>query len=96
MALIKDRILENGVLTKYHRIVSLNSITNDQIIIEVASYTSEEKRQEEIEAMSQEEPMMDVYIDTTYISKEYDEETTIQSAYQYLKTLDEFKGSING
>ena len=47
MALNKKIQLENGVEVNYHRIVSVNEIINDQTIIEVASYTSEEKRGEE-------------------------------------------------
>ena len=47
MALSKNITLENGVATNYHRVVSMNTITNIQNIIEVASYTSKEKREEE-------------------------------------------------
>ena len=44
MALIKEIELNNGVKVNYHRIVSVNNITNHVSIIEVASYTSKEKR----------------------------------------------------
>ena len=47
MALLKEIELENGVKVNYHRIVSLVKITNNANIIELASYTSKEKRQEE-------------------------------------------------
>ena len=40
MALKKEIELENGIIVNYHRIVSINKITNDCNIIEVASYTS--------------------------------------------------------
>ena len=46
MALSKKIENENGVTTNYHRIVSINEIVNEQTLIEVASYTSEEKREE--------------------------------------------------
>ena len=49
MALDKTIVLNNGITVNYHRIVSINNITNNQSIIEVASYTSSEKRQEEKE-----------------------------------------------
>lgn len=92
MGLIKTIELDNGIITNYHRIVSLNKITNVANIIEVASYTSKAKRDNEIEAMQNQESM-DVFIDTTYISKEYDADETITDAYDYLKTLDEFKNA---
>ena len=93
MALQKEIVLDNGVIVNYHRIVSINKITNNSIIIEVASYTSEEKRQEEIEyyASSELDKSMNVFIDTTYINTDYDENKTIQDLYNYLKTTDKFK-----
>ena len=51
MALKNEIELENGIILNYHRIVSINKITNNSIIIEVASYINERKRQEEIEAL---------------------------------------------
>ena len=47
MALIKEITLENGIIINYHRVVSVNNITNHSSIIEVASYTSKAKREEE-------------------------------------------------
>lgn len=95
MALQKEIELENGILVNYHRIVSINKITNENVIIEVASYTSEEKRQEEIEYYNSqdEDKQMNVYIDTTYENCEYDESKTIQDYYDYLKTTDKFKNA---
>lgn len=88
MALKKQIELENGIITNYHRIVSINKITNNSIIIEVASYTSESKRQEENEKVGQQ---MNVFIDTTFLNKEYSETETIKDLYNYLKTTDKFK-----
>lgn len=98
MALSKKIQLENGVEVNYHRIVSINNIINEQTIIEVASYTSEEKREEERNALlgakkSGEATPINVFIDTKYISKEYDEKSTAENCYKYLKTLDEFKNA---
>ena len=92
MGLRKEIILNNGVSVNYHRIVSLNNITNVSTIIEVASYTSEEKREEEKVAI-QNAQSIDVFIDTEYINKDYTENMTIEQAYDYLKTLDKFKSS---
>lgn len=93
MALSKKIELDNGITVNYHRIVSINKITNNSNIIEVASYTSEEKRQEEIDYYNSTEPekQMNVFIDTTYINKDYSENETIEDTYTYLKTLDKFK-----
>ena len=43
MALKKQVELYNGIITNYHRIVSINKITNNCNIIEVASYISEQQ-----------------------------------------------------
>lgn len=93
MALKKRIELENGIVVNYHRIVSLNKVTNNCNIIEVASYTSQEKRQEEIDYYNSEEidKSMNVFIHTEYISKEYEAEETIVNAYEYLKTTEKFK-----
>lgn len=92
MALQKEIILNNGVTVNYHRIVSLNKITNVSNLIEVASYTNEEKRKEEIEYYNSTEPnkSMNVFIDTKYIEKEYNEKETIEDCYTYLKNMEEF------
>lgn len=94
MGLKKEITLDNGVSVNYHRIVSINNITNVSTIIEVASYTSEEKRQEEKTAIEN-ATEMNVFIDTEYINKEYTENLTIKEAYKYLKTLDKFKDAID-
>ena len=93
MALQKEIVLDNGIKVNYHRIVSINKITNNSNIIEVASYTTKTKRDEEINYYNSEEENkeMNVYIDTTYINKEYSETETIEDTYSYLKTLDKFK-----
>lgn len=47
MALKKEIELENGIIMNYHRVVSVNSITNQTSTIEVASYISESQRTKE-------------------------------------------------
>ena len=97
MALSKKIELGNGVTVNYHRIVSINKITNNQVIIEVASYTSEDKRQEEIDYYNsnEENKLMNVFIETTFIDVEYDEDKNIEDYYSYLKTTDLFKNAVN-
>lgn len=108
MALYKEIELDNGIIVNYHRIVSLNKITNQQNIIEVASYINEGKREiekeyQEIQAKSARgeelteeekeilEKGINVFIDTTYIDKEYNAEENIENCYEYLKTTEKFK-----
>lgn len=47
MALKKEIELDNGVVLNYHRITSLNKITNISNNIEISSYTSESQRVKE-------------------------------------------------
>lgn len=92
MAIKKKVVLENGVTTNYHRIVSLNKIINKSNIIEVASYTGEDKRAEEDNAIKNSKPM-NVFTHTSFIQIPYDENMTIGEAYDYIKNLDNFKNS---
>ena len=94
MALQKQIELDNGVTVNYHRIVSINKITNISNIIEVASYTSKEKREEEKKAI-EEGTEMNVFIYTQYLNTEYNELSTIENSYEYLKTLDQFKDAVD-
>lgn len=93
MALNKQIELENGIILNYHRIVSINKITNNCNIIEVASYTSENQREKEKEYYNSidENKSINVFIETDYIQKEYSENETIEECYEYLKTLEKFK-----
>ena len=49
MALLKQIELENGIIINYHRITSLNKVTNVSNTIEISSYTSEEQRLKELD-----------------------------------------------
>lgn len=89
MAILKEIELPSGVVVNYHRVVSVNNITNHASIIEVASYTSKSKRNEEKSALENNEPM-DVFIETKYLSIPYDEDLNVMSAYEYLKTTEEY------
>jgi hypothetical protein len=93
MAIKKLITLDNGIPVNYHRVVSINKITNNSNVIEIASYVSEEKRQEELDYYNSndENKLMNVYINTEYISKDYNETETIEDVYNYLKTTEKFK-----
>lgn len=92
MAIIKEIQLENGVRVNYHRVVSINKITNIQNIIEVASYTDKQKREDEIEKTGQE---TNIFIHTTYLNTPYNEEINIENVYEYLKILEQFKDAVD-
>ena len=91
MAIRKVIELENGIIVTYHRITSINKITNIQNIIEVSAYTADDKRSEE--KGNEGNTPLNIFIDTNYITKEYDENETIKDAYDYLKTLDKYKNA---
>lgn len=93
MALKKEIELDNGIILNYHRITSINKITNNCNVVEISSYTSEKQREKEIEyyKSEDEDKTMNVFIDTTYVNMEYNENITIEEIYEYLKTLDKFK-----
>lgn len=92
MALIKEIVLSSGIPVNYHRVVSVNNITNHASIIEVASYTNAEKREEEKAALANNEGM-DVFIDSDYIETPYDPDLNVISAYEYLKTTEKYSGA---
>ena len=94
MALIKSITLPNGIIVEYHRVVSVDNITNQSSIIEVASYTNKSKRLEEKEALKNNAPM-DVFIHTEYLNVPYNKGLNVDSAYAYLKTLEQFDGYID-
>ena len=91
MALKKDKVLDNGITLTYHRVVSINSITNRQSMIEVGSYLNKEQREKEREWYeSGGNEKLNVYISTKYYTKDYDKDLNVDSAYEYLKTLEDF------
>lgn len=112
MAIQKEIELENGVILNYHRITSLNKITNISNTIEISSYTNEKQREKEKnyqelqikqangEDLTEEEQLqlnqgINVFIHTEYINLPYDETMTIENAYDFLKSLDEYVEAID-
>lgn len=97
MALQKNITVENGLTLSYHRINTILIHTNNQIIIEVASYLNSQERLKEKQLLANKENLnnirMNIYIDTKYYNLSYDENFSVKQAYNYLKTLDEFNSS---
>ena len=97
MALSKRITLSNGVAVNYHRIASINTITNVCNLIEVAAYTSKAKRIEEKTAFASDGEAIEhnVFIDTSCISVPYDQTMTVVDAYDYIKTLPGYEGATD-
>ena len=90
MALLKTIELDSGIILNYHRVVAITKITNHSIVLEIAGYTSRAKREQEIDQFKNGQEIT-VYVDTTFLSVDYDETSTIKDWYAYLKTTDEYK-----
>ena len=101
MAIKKTITASNGIVTEYHRIAMIKIDTNQQNTILVHSYLSEAGRQIEKDYVAGvydnlEEGMMTwPYVSAKYIHCEYNGDMTVTKAYEYLKTLPEFEGSID-
>ena len=89
MALLKTIELDSGIVLNYHRIVTITKITNHSTVIEIASYTSEDKRNQEVQQIENGQEIT-TYIDTSFMSVDYDENATIKNWYDYLKTTDKY------
>lgn len=89
MALCKEIRQEDGVRTNYHRILFVQQTVNRQNSIAVLSYTDEETRQ--MEQNTEYQP----YRQAVTYEVDYDPTMTIESAYEYLKTLDVFTGATD-
>ena len=88
MALKKNIVQDDGVLTDYHRILYVMNVINSHTSVAVLSYPSETMRQEE-----QSGEIPNPYKKTVTYETDYVEDMTIESAYDYLKTLEVFAGA---
>ena len=91
MGLIIDKELPNGINLSYYRIVSLTTVVGVQAIIELAGYTSQATREEEQAATIDPETGCNVYIDTQYITVDYDPDFSVNKAYALLKVMPEWE-----
>lgn len=87
MALKKEIQLENGIIINYHRIITLQLVTNKSVDMIVASYVDEENRDKDF--------LDNKIIQTKVYTDAYQENYNIEKAYEYLKTLPEFKDAID-
>ena len=91
MGLDKDMTLDNGVELKYHRISRLIHEVNVATVIEVVSYTSQGKRDEEAESASTGAPEA-MAVECSVHRLEYSPEMNIPGAYEWLK-LNGYEGA---
>ena len=87
MALYKEIRQEDGVTTKYHRILFVQNMINSHTSIAVLSYVDSESRRDEVESLYQ------PYRQSVTYETEYNADMTAETAYDYLKTLPEFEGA---
>lgn len=90
MALYKEIKQSDGVTTKYHRILFLTKTVNRQNSIAVLSYVDGESREKETGGEMTQPYQKSITYETTY-----DPNMTIETAYDWLKTLPEFDGATN-
>ena len=90
MALFKEIRQNDGVTTKYHRILYLTQTVNRQCSIAVLSYVDETSRESEKGAVLAQPYQKAVTYETAY-----DPGMTIEKAYEYLKTLPQFEGATD-
>ena len=90
MALQKEIIQEDGVLTKYHRILFIQQTVNRQTAIAVLSYTDNNARENEKDNI-----FTTPYRKSVTYEIPYDEKMTVEAAYEHLKTLPPFEGAVD-
>lgn len=86
MALYKPIIQEDGIATNYHRILYTMSHINSHISIAVVSYIDSVARYSET---GEKQP----YRKYVTYETDYKENMTIEEAYLFLKTLEQFVGA---
>lgn len=90
MALQKEIRQEDGVVTNYHRVLFIMSTINKHNSIAVLSYTDNEARENEKNAVIAQPYCKSITYETTY-----DPSMTAEKAYAHLKTLPHFEGATD-
>ena len=87
MALYKEIKQEDGVVKNYHRILYVTQTVNSHNSIAVVSYVDEESRQNDIPSEGEARP----YRKAVTYEMDYDEDMTIEKAYEWLKVFEQFE-----
>lgn len=90
MALLKEIRQDDGVTTKYHRILFITQTVNRQNSVAVLSYVDNEARESEKESV-----MAQPYQKAVTYETGYDPNMTVAAAYDFLKTLPQFAGATD-
>ena len=99
MAIKKQVIADNGIVTEYHRIAMIKTEVNQTVTILIYSYLSIDGRQIEKDYAAglyndvKTSMIKFPYVDAKYVSADYDPAMTVEKAYEYIKTLPQFDGS---
>lgn len=99
MAIKKQVIETNGIVTEYHRIALIQMEINQQNTILIHSYLSEDGRQIEKDYANGKYNDIEFgminwpYVNSQYINCDYDGDMTISKAYEWLKSLPEYDGA---
>ena len=88
MALYKEIRQDDGVTTNYHRILYVTKVVNRQNSIAVLSYVDNVARDDEKESI-----LTQPYSKSVTYETAYDDEMTVEKAYEWLKTLPVFEGA---
>ena len=93
MALSKAIKQSNGIVLTYHRIADIKNVVNDKTYLKLISYVDKEEREKEQNQPKYSPNKQDVYTVSKLYNLPYNDTLTIEDAYEYLKTLEEFEGS---
>ena len=96
MAISIDKTLPNGVPLSYFRVVSVHIVVNQQCIIELAGYVSQEAREAEQAALAEavetgQYPQTDIFVHTQYLAVDYDPDMSVNKAYALIKGMEDFE-----
>lgn len=91
MALFKETRQEDGVPTNYHRVLYVVLMTNSHNSVAVTSYVDGDARAQERDGALSAPP----YSHSRTYEMPYDPTMTVETAYNYLKTLPDFEGATD-
>lgn len=90
MALAKDIMQDDGIVTSYHRVQSVIINTNSHNSIIVVSCINNDIREKEKEGL-----ILVPYQRSITYETSYDPDMSVEAAYDFLKTLDVFKDATD-
>lgn len=94
------RITSLNAITNVNNIIEVASYVNKEQRVKEQEYQELQKKSASGEELTEEEQALldkgiNVLIETNYINIDYDEEMSVKTAYEYLKTLPEFDGATD-